>query len=344
MKENQFTKDIQALRAIALTSEEKGRVLLNVLRETGASESAAGALARAWRFFTHRPLGAGILALSLLIIAGTGTAAAAENSLPGDLLYPVKTSVTERFFDALAFGRDAQARRAASKAERRLTEAELLAVEGRLDKGRLENLLSRFERETKLFEEQVSTAAENAQDTLADVRLRFGAAISAHALVLEKLKARADARARSELARLEEAVEGAKEHEGKEALRTLAAPETGVATAQKAGSKERERGAKAEDIKRYEKKKLHLKQSIQDTEEKLRSISPDVPALSQDIKNTAEDILKGASQSVSEAALQEQVGKFEEAHAALENGARAAEKARVLSEQERELRGRFRAD
>ena len=65
-----------------------------------------------------------------LVIMGGGTVAASTNSLPGDLLYPVKTT-TERVQEFFTFGREAKANLYIRFAERRIDEIEALADRAR---------------------------------------------------------------------------------------------------------------------------------------------------------------------------------------------------------------------
>jgi len=61
-----------------------------------------------------------------LVMMGGGTVAASTNSLPGDVLYPVKTT-TERVQAFFAFGKEAKANLYMRFAERRIVEIEALA-------------------------------------------------------------------------------------------------------------------------------------------------------------------------------------------------------------------------
>ena len=73
------------------------------------------------------------IALLIVLVAGTGVASAAQSSLPGDALYPIKTDVTEPLRVALAPTPEAKAQVEASIATTRLEEAETLAAQGKLD-------------------------------------------------------------------------------------------------------------------------------------------------------------------------------------------------------------------
>jgi hypothetical protein len=84
------------------------------------------------RTLRMHPVFAGAFALLLLITSGGGAAYAAEGSLPGDLLYPVKVDVTEPVVTALTPRGKAQITWRLAIARRRLAEAHALAVAGRL--------------------------------------------------------------------------------------------------------------------------------------------------------------------------------------------------------------------
>ncbi|MFZ1987526.1 MAG: DUF5667 domain-containing protein, partial [Minisyncoccia bacterium] len=80
----------------------------------------------------HFPRAVTFALLFVFVVTG-GTTYAAQGSLPGDVLYPLKTKVTEPLEGALAFGEEAKAKWHAGVAEERLTEAEKLAEKGKLD-------------------------------------------------------------------------------------------------------------------------------------------------------------------------------------------------------------------
>ena len=71
-----------------------------------------------------------IAVILVLFLAGGGTVVASSNSLPGDLLYPVKIA-TEEVQAFFTFGDEARANLHIKFAERRVKEIELLAERGR---------------------------------------------------------------------------------------------------------------------------------------------------------------------------------------------------------------------
>lgn len=84
------------------------------------------------------------LVIALVVVAGGGTSVAAQSSIPGDVLYKYKLVVNENVVSWFTFSDEAQARLDFELANRRLEEAEELAVRGSLDAQTSADLESRF--------------------------------------------------------------------------------------------------------------------------------------------------------------------------------------------------------
>lgn len=90
----------------------------------------------------------GIVALGLvvmLVASGSGVALAAEGTVPGDLLYPIKVSVNEEVRATLSRTDEARGAWEAQRAERRLEEAATLAARGKLSSDTKVQLAQKFE-------------------------------------------------------------------------------------------------------------------------------------------------------------------------------------------------------
>lgn len=72
------------------------------------------------------------LGIVALLLVGSGTSFAAQGSVPGDTLYPVKITINENIREAMTFGDEAEARLAIDLLEERIAEAEQLEAEGKL--------------------------------------------------------------------------------------------------------------------------------------------------------------------------------------------------------------------
>ena len=133
-----------------------------------------------------------IVIIALVVTGGAGVSVVADNSLPGDALYAVKININEGFRSALAVGAEAEARLAAKLADRRLQEAEQLAVRGRLN---AETAMVIKER----FAVHVSTVVESTADleaksdfvAVTDVNSAFEANLRAHERVLLRMQGEA---------------------------------------------------------------------------------------------------------------------------------------------------------
>jgi len=119
-----MNKGINDIKNINLTHSEKTRILNNIVEMPIVSPYAPKQ--SIWNFAFNK---FAYVTSILLIVAMTGgtLAYADEYSLPGDMLYPIKRNITEPMHSILANTPSARAEWEATKAMRRLSEAELLA-------------------------------------------------------------------------------------------------------------------------------------------------------------------------------------------------------------------------
>lgn len=127
-----FSDDLKKQASLVrLTDAERDSIRARVL---GMPEKKPVASPFAFSYF-HLSYSRGLaVALSfVLVITGTGgTLYAAEDALPGDILYGVKTGIAEPLSGALAISEEAEVRWHEEVATERLSEAEALAEQGRL--------------------------------------------------------------------------------------------------------------------------------------------------------------------------------------------------------------------
>ncbi len=183
------------IKRVKLSSEEKERgrsalrafIATNPVREGVFSRLISQKRQRSIveRLFIH-PMP---IALIIALILGGGVTFAAEQSLPGEALYPVKINVNEQVRSLLAVSDDAEARLQANLAERRLEEAEKLAVDGRLNDDVLAKIESNFDghaaRVATRIEAMKNTPNDNANAVA--VGSRFEASLRAHEEILNRL-------------------------------------------------------------------------------------------------------------------------------------------------------------
>lgn len=185
-------KDLEQLKKDAkLSPEKKGRILSEMLHKIEAGELLREARVprRIWQrsvfkpIYTNRmPIFAGILLAALL---GGGTSMAAQNTLPGDLLYPVKVGVNERVEGAFQISPEAKASWESLLASRRLDEAAKLQAEGKLSAGTKKDLQLAFEEHAKNAENRLSELKDSGKaDSAANLALDLEASLRARNIIL----------------------------------------------------------------------------------------------------------------------------------------------------------------
>ncbi len=125
--------------------------------------------------------------LAILLLVGGSVAQAAEGAVPGDLLYPVKTAVTEPVREALAVDSEAKVAVEVWKAERRLEEAQTLAVRAAMTEETTERLEEHFSKHAARVEERLATISDRDPALAADLAVKFEASLAAHDAILASL-------------------------------------------------------------------------------------------------------------------------------------------------------------
>src|SRR3989338_1703285 len=128
--------------------------------------------------------------LALAILLSVGTSVAAQSSLPGDPLYPVKINFNEEVRSWFAISKKAKANFNTELAAARLEEASQLAAENKLDAKTAAEVKANFKARTDaanrfIIELKTDGDTQAAAEALADL----GSALEAHAQVLAQLSA-----------------------------------------------------------------------------------------------------------------------------------------------------------
>ena len=134
---NKLLKQLQQeTKQIRLSGVEKSVMRTNLLGTMGVAPQIGATKSPYVRwFFMSRSFA---FALVLVLLVGGGTAYAAEGSLPGDALYPIKIHVNEQVETALALSPKAKVAVNTKLAQRRIAEVEVLAARGVLDEATAE--------------------------------------------------------------------------------------------------------------------------------------------------------------------------------------------------------------
>lgn len=141
-----------------------------------------------------------VIILIIALVAGGSVSVAAENTLPGDLLYPVKVGVNEGVRELFAVSAKAEVELQAKLAERRLKEAAQLAAENRLDAETRIDIESRFkDHSEKANKNLAKLEAKDKSEEAAEVSSSLEARLKAQGLILDDINQKATVEIMTEL-------------------------------------------------------------------------------------------------------------------------------------------------
>ncbi len=128
--------------------------------------------------------------IALAILLGGGTSFAAEKSVPGDALYPVKVGVNEQVSGLFHFSAAAKAQWDAELTQRRLEEAEKLASRGQLNAQAQANVEAKVSKLADAIDTRVELLRTQHNDKeAAEVNAHFEAILKTHASILTDIAA-----------------------------------------------------------------------------------------------------------------------------------------------------------
>lgn len=178
---NQFKKGIEDIRTIGLSTEEKRILHTHIMSRPIPSpypQSIFVLFSRSWITYS-------VASLLIVALLGGSAAVAAEQSVPGDLLYPVKIKVTEPARDLLVQTPTEHARWESQKASRRLEEAAILAKNNELTPERSKDIEERFQEHARAASKALNTLAiTEATSTIHDIGQEFDDTLVEHARAL----------------------------------------------------------------------------------------------------------------------------------------------------------------
>jgi len=125
----------EQLKSIKMKTEEESRVrafLERMVETPVVSPYVKAPVHSKYVFFSSFSMRLAGTALVIFMMAGSGLALAAEGSLPGDKLYPIKIHFSESVKSALVFGNEAEANWNEMRVEKRLNEIKKLRTEKKL--------------------------------------------------------------------------------------------------------------------------------------------------------------------------------------------------------------------
>ncbi len=143
-----WQKGIEDLKKINLSREEKSFLLQRILTRSPYASIPSNIFTRSFvAVRTH----AFVTLVALLVLATGGVSYAAESSLPGDLLYPLKVDITEPIRDIVQILPEQKVEWEAQKANRRIEEVEALISKEKFDEDKKQKVEILFTKHTERF-------------------------------------------------------------------------------------------------------------------------------------------------------------------------------------------------
>ena len=128
------------------------------------------------------------LIISLVVALAGGTTYAAEQTLPGDLLYPVKIHVNEEIKAVLILSPEKKIEWEVRRAERRLEEAEHLTARGALKVEVRTKIEEQFVKQANRVQERIKKFEDRGHAAVAaELNYRFETSLAAHERIIERL-------------------------------------------------------------------------------------------------------------------------------------------------------------
>ncbi len=168
-------EDLDKLKSIELSLEEKQRVFSHIESFMKENPINYPILSPFGPHFIIRHIG--LIATATLFISLSSASYAAEFSLPGDILYPVKLGVNERIIESLAITPKSKTEAHISLIKRRIDEIQELVENGNPNEALLDIAKESLKDHTKEAAEEIKENLNQASETSLELSLEFEAAL-----------------------------------------------------------------------------------------------------------------------------------------------------------------------
>jgi hypothetical protein len=176
----------QAAGQIRLSHDEKAVMRAKIFAAIDTAHTPAPRRTHtSYWFFSMRYVAA--FSLILVVLVGSGTTYAAQGSLPGGLLYPVKIYVNEQVEGALAVSSESKLAFHTSVAQERLKEAETLASQGKLTATATAQIEANLAQHTSEADKIADAIEQEDPSAGVEARITLDSSLAAHRSILARL-------------------------------------------------------------------------------------------------------------------------------------------------------------
>lgn len=137
----------------------------------------------------HFAKAAAFVLIIAVVAGGSGVSFAAQNSLPGDALYPIKVNVNEAIEESLARSPEARVAIQSKKVERRLEEAQTLSKDNKLSNDNQKIVIAQIEEHIEELEKEIDILRGDGEvEIVLEATAKLTPVMEAHKDILEKSK------------------------------------------------------------------------------------------------------------------------------------------------------------
>lgn len=193
MKDLNIQKEIEQIKRVSLTTDEKSKMLhnLSMYADLHVPVQSPFSIFSFIKQPLARKFSYAIASILIAVLVGGTAAYASENSLPGEMLYNIKTKIVEPLRVAMAKTSEEKAKIETELADTRLKEAEDLDKVGKLTPEFKKNLDERFNNHFSKYsefkKEIEGRIASSSKDKTEEIQKEFNDKMSSHNEILNKL-------------------------------------------------------------------------------------------------------------------------------------------------------------
>lgn len=192
MNNIEIQKGKDQMKKISLTKDEKSQMLQNLSLYADLNmpipKPDMEKVLNFWGLQINTRVAYVLASILFMALIGGGAVYASENSLPGDLLYPIKTKITEPIVKTLSITQEAKAKIETRLTEKRLKEADELDRKGKLTSETKKILNEKIDRHIIKYSEAKQKVKEEENTEKADIiEKNFKDKIEKYSRIMDKL-------------------------------------------------------------------------------------------------------------------------------------------------------------
>lgn len=198
---NEFNNIIKAVKTVKLSENEKAIMKSNIISGVVASPYVnvtnhipdrlyyLRGIENYFNLLTNQNNFMSALIIAIMLALTGGTSVIAENSVPGDALYTVKTSFNEPIAGLFAVGKESNAVWQERIVERRLEEIQKIVSEGNLSTTTKAEIETNINNQINKFADMSKDLSEDKDSAIssAELAVRLESALKAHQSVLQRV-------------------------------------------------------------------------------------------------------------------------------------------------------------